>query len=118
MTFLSSRRLPLPAAVVISIVSLIVGGGVAYAAHQIISPDPVTHVIHACYNNSSGTIKLVDTGQQCHQDETAIQWYQTGAPAIPIPALPLHPALPPRPSGLGLSPPRPHRGPDAVTNAR
>jgi hypothetical protein len=90
--FLSRRRLPLPAAMVISIAALIFGGGVAYAAHQIISPDPVTHVIHACYNNNSGTIKLVNTGQQCHQNETAIQWNQVGAQGIPGPAGPAGPS--------------------------
>lgn len=62
--------------------ALLLGSGVAYAAHKIISPDPVTHLIHACYNNSSGTIKLVNTGEPCHHNETAIQWNQTG-PAGP-----------------------------------
>ncbi len=116
MRFLSSRRLPLPATVVISIVSLIVGGGVAYAAHQIISPDPVTHVIHACYNNSSGTIKLVDTGQLCHQNETAIQWNQTGAQGIPGPAGPTGPAGPSGLSGWEQDTHQVFTSPGAVTN--
>ena len=97
MRFLTNRRLPLPIALVVSVVALVLGSGVGYAAHKIISPDPVTHVIHACYNNSSGTIKLVNTGQPCHHDETAIQWNQTGPAGAAGPA---GPAGPPGPSGL------------------
>src|SRR5258708_22331945 len=96
MRFLTNRRLPLPIALVVSVVALLLGSGVAYAAHKIISPDPVTHVIHACYN-SSGTIKLVNRGQPCHHDETAIQWNQTGPAGAAGPA---GPAGPPGPSGL------------------
>ena len=97
---LTNRRLSLPSALVISVASLVLGGGAVYAAHAIISPDPATHLIHACYNSSSGTIKLVNTGQQCHQNETAIQWNQSGVQGIQGPVGPAGPAGPAGPSGL------------------
>ena len=96
---LTSRRIPLPVAVLITVGALILGSGAAYAAHKITSPDPVTQVIHACYNNNSGTIKLVNTGQPCHENETAIQWNQTGPAGPTGPQGPAGPAGPTGPTG-------------------
>src|SRR5229473_1086394 len=101
MRSLTNRRLPL--ALVISIGVLVLGGGAVYAAHRITSPDPATHVFHACYNNSSGEIKLVNTGQPCHHNETAVEWSQTGpaGPQGPMgPQGPVGPVGPVGPQGL------------------
>ena len=40
-------------------------------------PDPAG-VIHACYSNSKGDVRLVESAADCKNSETAITWNQTG----------------------------------------
>ncbi len=35
-------------------------------------------VIHACYSNSKGEVRLVESASDCKNNETAIAWNQTG----------------------------------------
>ena len=37
-----------------------------------------TSLIHACVNNSSGTIKIVGANDECKKNESALDWNQTG----------------------------------------
>jgi hypothetical protein len=72
---LVSRVRPSPA-LIIAIVALFVAlGGVAYAT--IPGSDGV---IHGCYLNKNGTLRVIDpgAGQKCSGFETAVQWNQTG----------------------------------------
>jgi len=103
LTRLRTRRLSLPAALLISVVALAAGGGVALAAKQIISPDPATGVIHACYNSASGEIRLVNTGETCGHGDTAIQWNQTGPGGVAGPPGPPGPAGTARDAGAVVS---------------
>jgi len=64
-----------------ALVSAIVVGsltaGVSYAS----TPDS-SGVIHACYNNKSGALKVMDTAKtpQCPKGTTSLVWNQTGPP--------------------------------------
>jgi hypothetical protein len=89
---------------------LLAAGGLAYAA--IPGPDGR---IHGCYvtNNpilgpAKGTVRVVDSGEACRANETAISWSQTGPRGLPGPtgpsgstgsAGPAGPSGPPGPSG-------------------
>jgi hypothetical protein len=66
-----SRLLWIGAAVVVAFV----GGAVAVAA----IPDPATGVIHGCYDNSTGALRVIDppTGS-CSGTETALDWNARG----------------------------------------
>jgi len=54
---------------------LVIVGGFAYAS----IPDSAG-VIHACYKNSGGSLRVIDSdvGQQCAGNETALSWKQGG----------------------------------------
>lgn len=51
-------------------------------------------VLHACYTNRVGSLRVVDpsAGQQCLPTETAIQWNQQGPPGLTGPQGPQGPA--------------------------
>lgn len=55
---------------------LLAAGGVAYAT----IPDSGTAVIHACYTNSTGALRVIDPskGQSCAAGETALNWNGRG----------------------------------------
>jgi hypothetical protein len=54
-------------------VTLVAGVGVAWA--QI--PD-ATGVIHACYTKSGGSLRVIDSTQNCASRETSLSWAQAG----------------------------------------
>jgi hypothetical protein len=56
---------------------LLTAGGIAYAT----IPD-AGGVIHGCYKNSNGALRVIDTGAgaTCSAAETALAWNQTGPP--------------------------------------
>jgi hypothetical protein len=55
--------------------SLLVGG--AQAAGVIPGPDGV---IHGCYQDNNGKLRVIAAGETCQRDETALPWNQAGAP--------------------------------------
>jgi hypothetical protein len=78
------RRLRPSAALVVAIAALAISlGGVAYAT----IPDS-NGVIHGCYLNKIGTLRVIDTdtAQHCLSFETPIQWNQTGPTGAQGPA--------------------------------
>lgn len=63
-------------------------GGIAYAS----IPDG-SGVIHGCYMNSTGRLKVIDSASQtCGTGETALNWNQTGPQGAVGPAGPTGPA--------------------------
>jgi len=59
---------------IFSILALLIFGGIAYAS----IPDS-SGVIHGCYKNSTGSLKVIDdSSQTCASGETALNWNQTG----------------------------------------
>jgi hypothetical protein len=66
------RRLAL---LVVAAAAVGAGVGIAYAA----IPDG-SGVIHGCYSNTSGALRVIDTGagQRCSAAEKAVDWSQTG----------------------------------------
>jgi hypothetical protein len=62
-------------------VCLVIGlvlGGIAYAA----IPDS-DGVIHGCYGNSNGQLRVIDEGHTCKNNETALDWNNQGAQGDP-----------------------------------
>jgi hypothetical protein len=59
---------------------LAVSGGIAWAS----IPDG-GGVIHACFKNGSGDLRVIDTGTggACKPSETPLTWSQTGPPGAP-----------------------------------
>jgi hypothetical protein len=58
------------------VVALGAAGGVAYSS----IPDP-QGVIHGCYSNTDGTLRVIDSaGDVCRGVETALDWNQQGQP--------------------------------------
>ncbi len=51
-------------------------------------------VIHGCYNNASGSLRVIDTsgGSTCHGGETPVEWSQTGPQGSQGPQGPAGPA--------------------------
>jgi hypothetical protein len=66
-------------AVPIAIVAVLAAGGIAYAS----IPDS-SGVIHACYQKTNGSLRVIDTqaGAKCSSTENPLTWNQTG-PAGP-----------------------------------
>jgi hypothetical protein len=68
--------------------SLLAGGAIFAAVHLGI-PDPAG-VIHGCYHDGSGRLRLIDPSREsCRRGESAISWNVTGpagAPGMPGPA--------------------------------
>ena len=48
-------------------------GGIAYAS----IPDSAG-VIHGCYGKSNGQLRVIDEGQSCKNNETALDWNEQG----------------------------------------
>jgi hypothetical protein len=61
-----------------AIVAGVAVGGIAYAAI------PDSGLFHACYKNSTGAVRLVDSASDCGASETATQWSQSGQPGPAI----------------------------------
>lgn len=61
------------AAIFAGVLSLLVVAGIAYAA--IPGPDGL---IHGCYANSTGSLRVTDHDAACKANETALPWNQTG----------------------------------------
>jgi hypothetical protein len=55
--------------------AVLVGG--AQAAGAIPGPDGV---IHGCYRDTTGKLRVIAAGETCERDETALPWNQAGAP--------------------------------------
>lgn len=70
-------------------------------------------VIHACYSNSNGSVRLVDSAANCKNNETAITWNQTGAAGPQGAVGPQGPAGPTGPQGT----PGP-QGPQGATGSQ
>lgn len=93
---------------------LLAAGGLAYAA--IPGPDGV---IRGCYVTNTpilgpakGTVRVVDTGEACRSNETAIGWSQTGPRGLPGPAGPQgSPGSPGSPGPAGPTGPAGPAGP-------
>jgi hypothetical protein len=66
---------PSPAMVVAVAALLVAVGGVAFAA----IPDS-QGVIHACYQKTTGALRVVDSAGNCRRSETPIEWNQHGPP--------------------------------------
>jgi hypothetical protein len=56
-------------------------GGVAYSA----IPDPMG-VIHGCYANMRGAVRIIDSAASCDASETALNWSQQGPAGATGPA--------------------------------
>jgi hypothetical protein len=64
------------AAMMVALTALVVAlGGVAYAT----IPDS-GGVIHGCFANSNGNLRVVETPDDCRNNETALDWNQQGPP--------------------------------------
>ena len=62
------------APLVLSVLALVAAlGGVAYSA----IPDPMG-VIHGCYANMRGAVRIIDSATSCDPGETALNWSQQG----------------------------------------
>lgn len=57
------------------VVGALITGGLAYG----VIPAP-GGVIHGCYSNGNGRLRVIDTGDTCANNETALDWNQIGAP--------------------------------------
>jgi hypothetical protein len=83
-------------------------GGVAYSS----IPD-AQGVIHGCYDDASGALRVIDTGASgvCRGGETALDWNQQGQPGLNG-----HPGVagPPGPAGVALTYGRAVAGPIAL----
>jgi hypothetical protein len=68
------RRLGL---LILTVAAVATAAGIAYAA----IPDG-SGVIHGCYSNTSGAVRVIDTaaGQKCSSAEKALDWNQAGQP--------------------------------------
>src|ERR1041385_9129186 len=77
-----------------------VGGAVALAAGaaSALIPDS-SGVIHGCYNDTNGNLRVVNGPSDCRNHETAIQWNQTGATGAAGPTGPTGPIGPTGPAG-------------------
>lgn len=107
---------PLVVAAVVAAAAL--AGGVAYATI------PDAGVIHGCYTNANGSLRVVDTAT-CKSNETALDWNQQGVQGPPGPQGPTGdtgatgPAGPPGPQGdKGETGPQGPAGPGAVAWAQ
>ena len=71
---------------VVAVVTASVAGpaGFALAGRSIWSPD-ASGVVRACFNTSSGTIKIVNAGTPCHRNESALALNQKGPAGEPGP---------------------------------
>ena len=83
MRSLLGRFRPSPALIVATVALVVALGGVAYAT----IPDS-GGIIHGCYLNSNGALRLIDTGagQRCSANEKTVQWNQTGPAGPPGPS--------------------------------
>ena len=77
-------RIPLGRPLRLALVSsavLVSAAGVSYATSTVLAID--TSVIHGCYLNRIGTLRVIDTKtQRCSFFETPIQWNQAGPPGL------------------------------------
>lgn len=64
------------------VAALVAVGGVAYSS----IPDP-QGVIHGCYDNTTGALRVIDTAGSdvCRGGQTALDWNQQGQPGLPGP---------------------------------
>ena len=70
------------APLVLSVLALVAAlGGVAYSA----IPDPMG-VIHGCYANMRGAVRIIDSAASCDAGETALNWSQQGPAGATGPA--------------------------------
>ena len=67
-------------------------GAAAFAIAHAAIPDS-SGVIHGCYGNRHGSVRVVDDPTTCKHNETALNWNQTG------PQGPQGPVGPPGPQG-------------------
>jgi hypothetical protein len=82
-----ARRMGPRARIVATTVGIVaIGTAGAFAAGI---PDP-SGVIHACYDNNKGNLRVIDTsaGEACDKKETALNWQSAGSPGVPGPAGP------------------------------
>lgn len=86
-------------------VALAAAGGVAYSS----IPD-AQGVIHGCYDNANGTLRVIDTDGSglCRGGETALDWNQQGQPGL------TGHTGPPGPAGVALTYGKSAQGPVAL----
>src|SRR2546428_13450497 len=65
------------------VVLTLAAGGVVVAAGGLI-PDP-SGLIHGCYDNATGAMRVVVSATSCSPTETPLSWNQTGVPGAPGP---------------------------------
>lgn len=56
-------------------------------------------VISGCYHNHTGVLRIRGNGEQCRDQETAVEWNQQGPEGLPGPAGPAGPRGPTGPAG-------------------
>lgn len=85
---------------VVVLILALAGVGVwsGWAARAVYSHEGDTSKIHACVNNSSGELKIVDATAACRTNETAVDWNITGPAGPPGPPGPTGPQGPPGPA--------------------
>jgi hypothetical protein len=64
----------------LGLIGLVIGIGVAVAGIAYASIPDANGVIHGCYLNARGTLRVIDTAtQNCTSGETPLSWKQTGS---------------------------------------
>lgn len=84
-----SITLPMPSRRTLIAGALVAVGAAGIAFATIPAQDGT---IHACYKQSNGSLRVVETAADCGNNEVALSWSQTG---------PAGPAGPPGPAGAG-----------------
>ena len=72
---------------------------IALIAYVTVLAAPPAGTIQACYNDTNGNLRLVNSASDCRNHETAISWNIAGAPGVPGPPGPQGPAGPAGPAG-------------------
>ncbi len=87
---------------VFGILMAVVGGFIATGVTSLVSAHGSdASKIHACVNNSSGTIKIVGVSDTCKNNESALDWNIQGQPGAAGAAGPAGPVGPAGPAGAG-----------------
>jgi hypothetical protein len=89
------RYHPSKPAIMAAVAVVVAAGGVALAA----IPDS-SGVIHSCYRNGNGRLRVVESVTDCKKKETAISWNRRGPRGLPGPQGPQGPPGPIRGGGL------------------
>jgi len=100
----------------LALTSLIAGAAVvALVAFVTVFAAPPPNTIQACYNDTNGNLRLVNSPSDCRNHETAISWNIAGAPGPAGPQGPPGPQGPAGPQGpVGSQGPQGAQGPQGI----